>query len=93
MQSSFGNGFTPLPADGKAVKLRYWRHFVMPSDEEERARFIEKSEFKNIGLRTGRLVAIDNDNDDPEEDARVRELVYTICGFTPFVRVGRALPS
>ena len=85
-----GNGFTPLPADGKAVKLKGWRHFVIPSDEDERARFIEKYECKNIGLRTGRLVAIDNDNDDPKEAARVRELVHTICGFTPFVRVGRA---
>jgi hypothetical protein len=84
------NGFTPLPADGKAVKLRDWRHFVMPSDEEERARFIEKNECKNIGLRTGRLVAIDNDNDDPKEAARVKELVYAICGYTPFVRIGRA---
>jgi hypothetical protein len=86
----FGNGFTPLPADGKAVKLRDWPHFVMPSNEEERARFIEKNECKNIGLRTGRLVAIDNDNDDPKEAARVKELVYTICGYTPFVRIGRA---
>ena len=84
------NGFTPLPADGKAVKLRDWPHFVMPSDDEERASFIKKNEFKNIGLLTGRLVAIDNDNDDPEEAARVRELVYTICGYTPFVRIGRA---
>jgi len=84
------NGFTPLPADGKAVKLRDWPHFVMPSDEEERARFIEKNECKNIGLRTGRLVAIDNDNDDPKEAARVKELVYAICGYTPFVRIGRA---
>ena len=84
------NGFTPLPANGKAVKLRDWRHFVMPSDEEERARFIEKNECKNIGLRTGRLVAIDNDNDDPKEAARVKELVYAICGYTPYVRIGRA---
>ena len=82
----FGNGFTPLPADGKAVKLRDWRHFVMPSDEDERARFIEKNECKNIGLRTGRLVAIDNDNDDPKRASDVRELVFSICGYTPFVR-------
>ena len=26
------NGFTPLPADGKAVRLRDWPHFVIPSD-------------------------------------------------------------
>ena len=84
------NGFTPLPADGKAVKLRDWPHFVMPSDDEERARFIKKNEFKNIGLLTGRLVAIDNDNDDPKEAARVKELVHAICGYTPYVRIGRA---
>jgi hypothetical protein len=84
------NGFTPLPADGKAVKLKDWPHFVMPSDEEEKINFIETNRYKNIGLRTGRLVAIDNDNDDPKKASNVRELVFSICGYTPFVRIGRA---
>ena len=84
------NGFAPLPADGKAVKLKDWPHFVMPSDEEEKINFIETNRYKNIGLRTGRLVAIDNDNDDPKKASNVRELVFSICGYTPFVRIGRA---
>ena len=84
------NGFTPLPADGKAVKLKDWPHFVMPSDEEEKIKFIETNRYKNIGLRAGRLVAIDNDNNDPKKASNVRELVFSICGYTPFIRIGRA---
>ena len=42
------NGFTPLPADGKAVKLKDWPHFLMPSDEEEKIKFIETNRHKNI---------------------------------------------
>jgi len=85
----FGNGFTPLPADGKAVKLKGWREFQLPSDEAKRTNFIDKNKYKNIGIRTGEVLAIDNDSDDPTEARRIRQIVFDICGPTPFIRQGR----
>ena len=85
----YGNGFTPLPANGKAVRLKGWREFELPSDECERTKFIEKNKYKNIGIRTGAVVAIDNDNDDPSEARRIRQIVFDTCGPTPFIRQGR----
>ncbi len=52
------NGFTPLPADGKAVKLRDWRHFVMPSDEEERATYVYAGTI-NAGNITAGTLSVD----------------------------------
>ena len=86
----YGNGFSPIPLDGKKPCIRNWTNFVMEKDDEERQAFIEKYKTKNIGFRTGHLVAIDNDNDDPIEARRVRQVVFDICGQTPFIRQGRA---
>ena len=86
----YENGFTPIPLNGKAPCIKGWREFALPINETERATFFEQHKNKNIGLRTGRLVAIDNDNDDPIQARYVRQVVFDICGSTPFIRQGRA---
>ena len=89
-EQAYDNGFSPIPLDGKKPCVRNWTNFVMEKDDEKRQAFIEKHKTKNIGFRTGHLVAIDNDNDDPIEARRVRQVVFDICGQTPFIRQGRA---
>lgn len=89
-EQAYDNGFSPIPLDGKKPCVRNWTNFVMEKDDEKRQAFIEKYKTKNIGFRTGHLVAMDNDNDDPIEARRVRQVVFDICGQTPFIRQGRA---
>ena len=89
-EQAYDNGFSPIPLDGKKPCLRNWTNFVMEKDDEKRQAFIDKHKTKNIGFRTGHLVAIDNDNDDPVKARRIRQVVFDICGQTPFIRQGRA---
>ena len=89
-EQAYDNGFSPIPLDGKKPCVLKWTSFVMEQDDEKRQAFIEKYKTKNIGFRTGHLVAVDNDNDDPIEARRVRQVVFDICGQTPFIRQGRA---
>ena len=77
-EQAYDNGFSPIPLDGKKPCIRNWTHFVMEKDDEKRQAFIDKYKTKNIGFRTGHLVAIDNDNDDPIEARRVRQVVFDI---------------
>ena len=48
----------------------------MPSDEEEKIILLRRTDTRT-GAPQGRLVAIDNDNDDPKKASNVRELVFT----------------
>lgn len=89
-EQAYDNGFSPIPLDGKKPCVRKWTSLVMEQNDEKRQAFIEKHKTKNIGFRTGQLVAIDNDNNDPIEARRVRQVVFDICGQTPFIRQGRA---
>ncbi|MGC6475584.1 MAG: bifunctional DNA primase/polymerase [Parvibaculales bacterium] len=84
----YQNGFQPLALNGKRP-ISGWREFALPSDETERINYINRQRTKNIGLRTGKLVAIDVDEENPEKIAVINEARLNFLGATDFIRIGK----
>lgn len=61
----------------------------MPDDEFERAEYIKKHKTKNIGLRTGELVVIDIDEEEPEKIEIINQVMLQCLGPSDFIRIGR----
>ena len=84
----YQNGYDPLPLKGKKG-MSGWTTFSMPDDEFERAEYLKKHKTKNIGLRTGELVVIDIDEEEPEKIEIINQVMLQCLGPSDFVRIGR----
>lgn len=84
----YQNGYDPLPLKGKKG-MSGWTTFSMPDDEFERAEYIKKHKTKNIGLRTGELVVIDIDEEEPEKIEIINQVRLQCLGPSDFIRIGR----
>jgi KaiC/GvpD/RAD55 family RecA-like ATPase len=82
------NGYTPLPAAGKAVYLPCWR--TIDVTPESIAAWDQRPDWSNTGVRTGAVCAVDIDVlDSALVDAIECEAAMAL-GATPLRRVGKA---
>jgi hypothetical protein len=85
------HGFTVTPTRGKNAFLKNWQN-PKPTDRQWLGKMLKANRYAdcNVGIVSGRVVAIDIDADDPAEVAKIEALLQSITGGTPFQRVGRA---
>lgn len=91
-QRLLANGYVPLPARGKAVKLSGWQH-VQPNAEQVRAWTYERPGDVNTGIRLGSgLVALDIDVLDRATSRQLAKKFETLTKgkCLPPLRIGRA---
>ncbi|WP_311030585.1 bifunctional DNA primase/polymerase [Mesorhizobium koreense] len=74
---------------GKKPAVRNWNS--RPLGQQAIRNFIQKKEIAeaNLGVRTGKLLAIDIDADDEDRAYRIEAMVRGALGATPFIRVGQ----
>src|SRR4051794_28678391 len=98
------NGYSPVPADGKAVYLPDWQTAAQRADETEyrrwrttfgyevdsKARTYRGDRHTNTGLLCGELVGVDIDVPVHELATQVEGLAAAMLGETPLRRIGRA---
>lgn len=89
-EKAHDSGFSPVPLQGKKPMLRNWnsRPLGLRAIRNLIARDPTVAS-ANLGLRTGKLVAIDIDVDDPVMSARVAATAAGVLGLTQFIRIGR----
>jgi hypothetical protein len=87
--SALWRGFQPVPLEGKRPAVRNWNS--RPFGQQAIRNFARKREIAeaNLGVRTGKLLAIDIDADDVDRAYRIEAMVRGTLGATPFIRVGR----
>jgi hypothetical protein len=83
------SGFLPVPLIGKKPAVRNWNR--RPFGQQAIRNFIQKKKIAeaNLGVRTGKLLAIDIDADDDDRAYRIEAIVRGALGPTPFIRFGR----
>lgn len=84
------NGFFPVPMDGKTPMIRNWGGRPMGACAIRNT--IAKQPAiaaANVGFRTGKLVAIDIDEEAEYQSRRLTDAAYRMLGYTPFLRIGR----
>lgn len=87
--SALWRGFEPVPLAGKKPAVRNWNR--RPFGQQAIRNFIQKKKIAeaNLGIRTGKLLAIDIDADDDDRAFRIEAMVRGALGPTPFIRFGR----
>jgi hypothetical protein len=81
------NGYEPVPVSGKAAIAAGWTAGEM-TDERIRAEHAEHPNATGTGLRTGHLVGVDIDIEDPAEIEKAVAVIERALGPSPFRRVG-----
>ncbi|MCH9027045.1 MAG: PriCT-2 domain-containing protein [Proteobacteria bacterium] len=80
-------GYGPLPADGKAVRLRKWNSITI--DRTEIESWANTSLGINTSLRCHNLAGVDIDVDDKQLVNSIVAMTRTELGNSPFERVGQ----
>lgn len=81
-------GYEPVVARGKIPACPGWQHGDTTSDRVS-TETTEHPAALNTGIRTGKVVAIDIDVDDPSEVAEIEATVREALGASSFRRVGK----
>ena len=84
--ASLRNGFEPLPATGKAVRLSGWQKLLV---DEAAVRQYDPAH-SNTGFRTGAVVAVDIDVLDLAVVDSIEDEAMRLFEPSPLARVGRA---
>ena len=81
------NGYEPIPLFGKDPKVKGWPDGEMTEQRirDQRRLYLD---FRNTGLRTGRLVIVDVDIVPVHQVAALQSLVFRVLGETPLQRFG-----
>jgi hypothetical protein len=84
------SGFVPIPLTGKRPIPNGWAGFwLRPPSDKTYAAWRKNSAGANVGICLGEVVAIDIDIDDQVGADNSQELVFSLLGPTPFIRIGR----
>ena len=81
-------GYEPIPICGKAPMWPAWQKMDMTREVLEEV-LSRHPDHMNVGLRTGKLVAVDNDLRDPIHAQIISLAIERELGATPLHRVGR----
>jgi hypothetical protein len=82
------NGYSPLPATGKGPLWKGWADAEITADLLDTIG-AQHPDFMNTGIRTGEVVAIDNDVADEELGKALDDLREKMLGYSDLCRVGR----
>ena len=85
-----GNGYHPVPVNGKRPVMDEWQTVCLNAGPEEIARWVSKRDHLSTGILGGDIVGVDLDVLDDALSAMLEARVEELFGRSTLRRIGRA---